>query len=217
MKRQLRPYTVETKSSRPRPANASASRPAPIAVDPFPEALPVRDVHEDVGQGTRDETSTKSKALLEAERIFKGLMTFPWAEPSTALTQSPLLCDKEVSATRVSIPAASADLLEARSPEAEERRPRVLPDLREQARPPELPGLALKVKRASAGTRKPRVKRSSGLEAAKGTVTVNPAPVPALGGRPAKGPARSVSQASHVRASPRPVSTTVQPEPSSMR
>ena len=183
MKRQLRPYTVETKSSRPRPANASASRPAPAAVAPFPEALPVRDVHEDLGQGTRDETSTKSKALLEAERMFKGLMTFPSAEPSTALTQSPVLCDKEVSATRVSIPAASADLLEARSPEAEERRPRVLPDLSQEARQKEPPSPAeptrpARVKRSTSHPGQPRARRPRKEHAAEVAGSLSSAPAP---------------------------------------
>jgi hypothetical protein len=181
MRRQPRPFTVEIKSLRPRSSLAGSltSSLAVEAFDPPPDDLPVRDVHEDLVQETRRESSPKSEALRQAERIFAGL-TAPTPEPSPAPAEPRSPSPVETPRARLSAHPADAGLLEPRAPEAEVRRPRVLPDLTEQARQQEPPALAepARVKRSSGGTRKPRVRRSSELEAPQAVGSLNPAREP---------------------------------------
>jgi hypothetical protein len=120
MKRQPRPFTVEIKSLRPRSSLAGSltSSLAVEAFDPFPDDLPVRDVHEDLVPEIRGETSTKSEALREAERVFAGLTTRtpgPLPAPDEARSPSP------VEPLRARSPALPADAgsLGPRAPEAE--------------------------------------------------------------------------------------------------
>lgn len=161
MKRQLRPYTVEIKSPRLR------SSPGPLAsgsalqgFNPFPADLPVRDVHEDLVAGTQDERSAKSGALREAERIFGGLKAaaVELSPVQSTVPSLPLIGAPDV-LPRARASEAVASEPNGRAPEV--RRPRILPDLREQARPQESSAVARPFqadhnKRSSTSPRKSR-------------------------------------------------------------
>jgi hypothetical protein len=172
MKRQLRPYRVEIKSSRPRPPSSSApARSAQQDIDLFPEDLPVRDVREDLAEALRDPYSAKSGALQEAERLFAGL-TAQRSEPSSTLGRDP------APRPLISAPDAQGDARQPSTPEGEVRRPRVLPDLREQAHPHKFPAATEPVRPTSVerSSTRPSKRRSRPPAAAE-----EPAPsVPSL-------------------------------------
>ncbi len=114
MKRQTRPFTVEIKSSRkPAPPSLGSSlKASPEWVDPFPNDLPERDIHEDFLPEAR------SEAFRKAEQLFARV-----TEPSERVAKV------------TSAAAEPSDLrLRAPAPRAESHAPRVLPDLFAQAR-----------------------------------------------------------------------------------
>jgi hypothetical protein len=181
MKRQLRPYTVEIKSPRLR---SSSSRLDPAVIDLFPEDLPVRDVLEDLAQETRTGTSHKSEAMREAERIFGGLKAAAVelspaqsAVPSFRLIGSPDILPRARTAV--------SDVSEPNRPVPEVRRPRVLPDLREQAPSlgppaPTEPVRAHPITRSSTSPRKSRKRPTATAEAPASAI---PSPEPLLASR----------------------------------
>ena len=184
MKRQLRPYTVEIKSPRLRSSPGSlASGLALQGLDPFPADLPVRDVHEDLVAGTRDESSAKSGALWEAERLFAGLTTRSTQAPPPALPDARPHAPAGAAGFRSPALPTPAPPLELRVPEAEARRPRVLPDLSQEARQKEPPSPAeptrpARVKRSSSHPGQPRERRSRKEQAAEVAGSLSSAPVP---------------------------------------
>lgn len=174
MKRQLRPYKVEIKSSRPCPSSSSApARSAQQGIDPFPEDLPARDVHQDLAEALRDPYSAKSAALQDAERLFAGL-TAQRSGPSPTLGQAP--------APRPLISALDAQgaARQPSTPEGEVRRPRVLPDLREQARPQDASAATEPVRPTSVerSSTRPFKRRSRPPAAAEGLAPPVPSPEP---------------------------------------
>jgi hypothetical protein len=115
MKRPTRPFSVETKPARkpPRSVGLISPRSTEDRDDPFPDDVPVRDVHEDVlAHGT-------SEALQEAERVFAKLSTPP--HPTAAYSPH----DADPSAV---------ELQPVKGSGPEVGGPRILPDLFAQAR-----------------------------------------------------------------------------------
>jgi hypothetical protein len=184
MKRQLRPYTVEIKSPRLRSSPGSlASGSALQGFDPFPADLPVRDVHEDLVAGTRDESSAKSGALREAERAVAGLTRRSTQAPPPALTDARPRAPVGAARPGSPTPNAPALLRELRAPGAQARPPRVLPDLSQEARQTEPPSPAeptrpARVKRSSSHPGQPRARRPRKEHAAEVAGSLSSAAAP---------------------------------------
>jgi hypothetical protein len=131
----------------------------------------VRDVHEDLAEALRESHSAKSGALQEAERLFAGL-TAQRSELSVTLGRDP------APRPLISAPDAQGDARQPSTPEGEVRRPRVLPDLREQAHPHKFPAATEPVRPTSVerSSTRPSKRRSRPPAAAE-----EPAPsVPSL-------------------------------------
>jgi hypothetical protein len=179
MKRQTRPFMIETKSPRPRvPSPGSlTSGSAPQGFDPFPDDLPVRDVHEDL---THD-GSSKSQALKEAERAFAGLTSYA-PERSAVLTGLPLFAPVDGVGVQSRAQTAAYSALKLVTAQPEVRRPRVLPDLSQEAREKEPPSPAeptrlARVKRSSSCPGQPRARRPRKEQAAEVAGSLSSAPV----------------------------------------
>ena len=115
MKRQTRPFSIEIKTSRkPNLPLRGASRPHSDWIDPFPEEVPERDVHEDVIVDER------SEAFRQAEQLFGRASTLQQKPATDKVAVPPEAVTSEV-------PAAPASQVESRAP-------RILPDLIAQAR-----------------------------------------------------------------------------------
>jgi hypothetical protein len=115
MKRQTRPFSIEIKTSRkPNLPLRGASRPHSDWIDPFPEEVPERDVHEDVIVDER------SEAFRQAEQLFGRASRLQQKPATDAVAVPPEVVTPE-------IPAAPASQTESRAP-------RILPDLIAQAR-----------------------------------------------------------------------------------
>jgi hypothetical protein len=184
MKRQLRPFAVEIKSSRPRifagshPTNSADETP-----DPFRGNLAGRDANEHgVPEGRRG-PEAKSEALRTAERAFAGLTTRTVKPPSPALTD--VLPASPLEALASFSPALRAPpvSLEPRAPETEVSRPRILPDLSQEARQqeppvPSEPTRTTRARRSPPHPGKPRGRHPSKEQAAEVVGTLSPAPAP---------------------------------------
>jgi len=137
MKRPSRPFAVEIRATR-RPAQVPGWENAVSGdgLDPFPEDLPVRDVHEDVA------ARETSEALREAERVFGG---------GSKVEPAPAPGSEEAPATSLALPQAEG--------EGEPRPRRVLPDLLALARaeplPPTEPAPLRSPRRAAAPRKRP--------------------------------------------------------------
>ena len=115
MKRQTRPFSIEIKTSRKSTLPLrGAARPHDRWIDPFPDEVPERDVHDDV---VLDE---KSDALRQAEQLFARASGPKQHRDAAAVTVRPA--------------PVTAEIAVAAPPQGASRTPRVLPDLLAQAR-----------------------------------------------------------------------------------
>jgi hypothetical protein len=180
MKRQPRPFAVEIKSPRLRTFIGSLSSSSALqSFDPFPDDLLVRDMFGDLTQENRFETSHKSGAIREAERVFGGLKA---AAVELSPAQSTVPSFPLIGAPDVLPGARTSEAIvpEPNGPAPEVRRPRVLPDLREQARPQDASAATEPVRPTSVerSSTRPFKRRSRPPAAAEGLAPPVPSPEP---------------------------------------
>ncbi len=184
MKRQLRPFAVEIKSSRPRifagshPTNSADETP-----DPFRGNLAGRDANEHEVPEARRGPEAKSEALRTAERAFAGLTTRTVNPRCPAVTDVSPESRQEAPGGFSPALRAPPVALQPRAPETQVSRPRVLPDLSQEARQQEPPAPSeptrrARAKRSSTIPGEPRERRPGKEQAAEAVGTLSPAPAP---------------------------------------
>jgi hypothetical protein len=132
--------------------------------------------------GARDESSARSGALQQAERLFAGLTHRSTHASPPALTDGRPHSPAGAGEFGSPAPPAPAPPLELMAPEAEARRPRVLPDLSQEARQetpsPAAPTRPARVKRSSSRPGQPRARRPRKEQAAEVASSLSSAPAP---------------------------------------